>query len=255
MSIPQQLRKPLPGVSVPQVEVSTTPLELRYRALGTGRPNPVLDNKWACRVLNVSVATLGLLVATPLMMVIALAISLTSRGPVIFRQHRVGLDRRGRGVDHSLKSRRRVDAGGRVFTIYKFRTMQSDSRRRGEVWAARNDSRVTTVGRFLRATRLDELPQFVNVLKGDMSIVGPRPEQPRIFQRLDGELTGYRRRQKVLPGITGLAQVELGYDTDLDGVRRKVELDLEYIRGRSAVRDLAIMARTVPVMVFRKVWM
>jgi lipopolysaccharide/colanic/teichoic acid biosynthesis glycosyltransferase len=124
------------------------------------------------------------------------------------------------------------------------------------VWASKHDPRITLVGRFLRATRLDELPQFLNVLKGDMNIVGPRPEQPEIFSELHGELGWrYRDRQKVLPGITGLAQVHLGYDTDLDGVRKKVEMDLEYIRSRSATQDLTIMAKTVPVMVFKKVWM
>jgi lipopolysaccharide/colanic/teichoic acid biosynthesis glycosyltransferase len=99
------------------------------------------------------------------------------------------------------------------------------------------------------------LPQLFNVVRGDMNIVGPRPEQPTIFQELRRELGAYQERQKVLPGITGWAQVNLGYDTSLDDVKRKVELDLEYIDRRSATEDLAIMARTMPVMVFRRVWM
>jgi lipopolysaccharide/colanic/teichoic acid biosynthesis glycosyltransferase len=121
-----------------------------------------------------------------------------------------------------------------------------------QVWAAKDDPRVTSVGRFLRATRLDELPQVFNVLKGDMNIVGPRPEQPKIFASLSEELGEYRQRQKVLPGITGLAQVRLPYDQCVDDVKRKVDLDLEYIRRRSAVKDLVIMAKTPAVMVFRK---
>jgi lipopolysaccharide/colanic/teichoic acid biosynthesis glycosyltransferase len=157
-------------------------------------------------------------------------------------------------VPSSVVCCRREDRGGRIFTIYKFRTMRVDSDVR-EVWASREDTRVTAVGGFLRATRLDEIPQFFNVLKGDMNIVGPRPEQPGIFVRLRDELAEYRRRQGVLPGITGLAQIELGYDTDVGTVRKKVELDLEYIRRRSAVHDLAIMLRTIPVVVCRKVWM
>jgi lipopolysaccharide/colanic/teichoic acid biosynthesis glycosyltransferase len=128
----------------------------------------------------------------------------------------------------------------------------SDSEER---WATKGDRRVTRIGRFLRATRVDELPQLVNVLKGDMNIVGPRPEQPSIFQELREELGGYQDRQKVLPGITGWAQVNLGYDTSIEDVKRKVELDLEYIEKRSAAEDLAIMAKTMPVMVFRRVWM
>jgi lipopolysaccharide/colanic/teichoic acid biosynthesis glycosyltransferase len=107
----------------------------------------------------------------------------------------------------------------------------------------------------LRAFRLDELPQLFNVLKGDMNIVGPRPEQPAIFANLSEELSHYRRRQKVLPGITGLAQITLPYDQDLNDVRNKVDLDLEYIRQRSVGQDLLIMAKTMPVMVMRKGWM
>ena len=133
--------------------------------------------------------------------------------------------------------------------IYKFRTMfvTPDAT---QVRAARDDPRVTRVGRFLRAVRLDELPQLFNVLKGDMNIVGPRPEQPEIFAELKEQLPSYAKRQRVLPGITGLAQVCADYDRSLEDVRRKVKLDLEYINRRSALHDLSIMARTIPVMIF-----
>lgn len=206
------------------------------------------------RALNVTVALIGIVVATPVMLLTALIIRLDSRGPVIYRQSRVGLDRRGtrRGANFS---RRRSDRGGRVFTIYKFRTMRVADDNDMQRWASQDDDRVTRVGRFLRATRIDELPQLFNVLKGDMNIVGPRPEQPQIFAAMRSEVSRYSQRQRVLPGITGLAQVRLGYDTSVDDVRRKVELDLEYIGRRSAAQDLTIMAKTMPVMVFRKVWL
>lgn len=212
-----------------------------------------LVKDFVCRVLNVVVACVGLVLTAPLLLVIAAAIKLTSRGPVIFSQQRVGLDRR-RSEALYPTPRRNLDMGGRIFTIYKFRTMHVRREVDAEVWASQDDPRVTAVGRWLRATRLDELPQFVNVLKGDMNIVGPRPEQPRIFEELCAEVGRYRHRQKVLPGITGLAQIEVGYDTDLEGVKRKIDRDLEYIRRRSPTEDLMIMARTVPVMVFGRVW-
>ena len=209
------------------------------------------------RALNVAVALLGLILTAPLLIIIAVLVKLTSPGPVIYKQPRVGLDRRRWGSErrragrHGGQLRRGVDQGGRVFTIYKFRTMRSD-RDASQVWACSDDPRITPVGRILRATRLDEIPQLINVLKGDMNIVGPRPEQPDIFLELSKSVANYRDRQRVLPGITGLAQVSMGYDQSLEDVRRKVGFDIKYIRGRSAATDLAIMAKTMPVMVFRR---
>jgi lipopolysaccharide/colanic/teichoic acid biosynthesis glycosyltransferase len=121
-------------------------------------------------------------------------------------------------------------------------------------WADENDPRITPLGRILRSFRLDEIPQLFNVLKGEMNIVGPRPEQPEIFANLHQDLRHYRVRQRVLPGITGLAQVSLPYDSDIVDVQRKVKLDLEYIRRRSPAEDLLIMAKTMPVMVLRRGW-
>jgi lipopolysaccharide/colanic/teichoic acid biosynthesis glycosyltransferase len=202
----------------------------------------------ARRALNVTVAAVGLLLLFPLMLLIALAVKLTSAGPVLYRQSRVGIDRRtGNGGNW----RRTVDHGGRLFTIYKFRTMYERDVE-SECWAAQNDPRVTPVGRFLRRYRLDELPQLVNVLRGDMNIVGPRPEQPRIFKDLRDQVERYPERQRVLPGITGWAQVNLAYDTDIEDVRQKVYYDLEYAARVSAAEDLKIMLRTVPVMLFGK---
>jgi len=206
-------------------------------------------------VLNILVALLLIALAAPLMVLVALLVRLESPGPAIYKQPRVGLDRRGsRRASGTAPDRRAGDLGGRIFTIYKFRTMTVERGRAKQRWATKGDARVTALGRFLRATRIDELPQLFNVLKGDMNIVGPRPEQPEIFGKLRGEVDAYHERQKVLPGITGWAQVNQGYDTSVDDVRRKVELDLEYIGKRSAVEDLAIMARTFPVMVGRRLW-
>jgi lipopolysaccharide/colanic/teichoic acid biosynthesis glycosyltransferase len=204
------------------------------------------------RILNVLVGAVALLVAVPLMLLIAVAVKLTSRGPVFYTQHRVGLDRRRPAGAAALNGQRREDRGGKLFTIYKFRTMAVARPGAGEVWATPCDPRVTAVGSVLRRYRLDELPQLVNVLRGDMNIVGPRPEQPEIFLQLRSKVERYVERQRVLPGITGWAQVNQSYDQCLDDVRKKVVLDLEYIRNRSTVADLKIMARTLPVMIGKK---
>jgi len=235
-------------------------------ASGTGTGTKT-DSRWGSvsdrnvRRLNVHVAAVGIVALLPLMVLIALAVRLTSSGPILYSQKRVGLDRRSGPRQANRKAqeapdigRRERDAGGQVFTMYKFRTMatpSSDSVSR-EVWAAPDDSRITPVGSVLRAYRLDELPQLFNVLLGDMNVVGPRPEQPAIFRELRDQVDRYPERQIVLPGITGWAQVNHPYDRCLDDVRRKVEFDLEYIRRRSPVEDLRIMARTLPVMVGRQ---
>ena len=203
------------------------------------------------RVLNVAIAALGLALTLPLLLVIAAVIKLTSRGPVFFTQTRVGLDRRaltGAGGN----TRRHADAGGRPFTMYKFRTMSVETGKPDQVWARPDDPRVTPIGRVLRKLRLDELPQLWNVLVGDMNVVGPRPEQTTIFNYLRAQIEGYARRQRVRPGITGWAQVNLTYDRSVDDVRQKLAYDLEYIRHRSALEDLKIMLLTPAVMLGRR---
>jgi lipopolysaccharide/colanic/teichoic acid biosynthesis glycosyltransferase len=204
------------------------------------------------RVLNVVVAVIGLLVAAPVMAVVALLVKLTSRGPIFYRQTRVGLDRRDQRVP-AVHSRRRHDMGGSPFLIWKFRTMYTRPHTvDAEVWASPDDPRVTPLGRILRKYRLDELPQLWNVLQGDMNIVGPRPEQPTIFVNMRKQIEHYEMRQRVRPGITGWAQINHSYDRCLDDVKRKVQLDLEYLARQSALEDLKIMALTVPVMVGRR---
>ncbi len=204
------------------------------------------------RYLNVLVAMVGLVVTFPLWLLIAVLIKLTSRGPVFYTQTRVGLDRRGKVTPLDL-SRRRDDIGGLPFTIVKFRTMRVDAEAEGKaVWAQAEDHRVTLIGGFLRSCRLDELPQLLNVLRGDMNLVGPRPERPELFAELRQQIPGYSRRQSVPPGITGHAQVHLQYDTSVEDVKRKLSHDLEYIERRTLWQDVTIMIKTIPVMLFRR---
>jgi lipopolysaccharide/colanic/teichoic acid biosynthesis glycosyltransferase len=204
------------------------------------------------RWLNVVLALSLLVVLSPIMLLLAVLVKLSSPGPIIYKQTRVGLDRRDPRSDEEWSSRRKVDYGGRLFTIYKFRTMRADPSATVQVWAKPNDARVTTIGRVLRKYRLDELPQLFNVLRGDMNIVGPRPEQPTLFMNLRSEINDYQLRQRVLPGITGWAQINQHYDQCVDDVRRKVRLDLEYLERKSALHDLWILLKTVPVIVFRR---
>jgi lipopolysaccharide/colanic/teichoic acid biosynthesis glycosyltransferase len=199
------------------------------------------------RGVNVLIALVGLIVALPVMLIVAVGVKLTSRGPVFYTQTRVGLNRRQFGTG---APDRQSGFGGKPFTMYKFRSMRvaSDTGPAAQVWATADDPRITRFGRFLRLYRLDELPQLVNVLLGDMDVVGPRPEQPAIFAQLREQITGYQDRQRVRPGITGWAQINQHYDTSLEDVRRKLALDLEYIQRRSIREDLRIMLLTLPVM-------
>ncbi|MES2177434.1 MAG: sugar transferase [Gemmatimonadota bacterium] len=203
------------------------------------------------RILNVSVALLATLILSPLLTLIALAVKLTSNGPVFYSQVRVGVDRRYR--QNAAFDRRGYDHGGKPFMMFKFRTMKVDAEKDGKaVWAVRKDPRVTVIGNLLRKTRLDELPQLLNVIRGDMNVVGPRPERPTIFADLRRTIPEYSFRQRVKPGITGWAQINQAYDACLDDVRRKVQLDIEYIRRQSLTHDIRIMAMTLPVMIFRR---
>jgi lipopolysaccharide/colanic/teichoic acid biosynthesis glycosyltransferase len=172
-------------------------------------------------ILFVFVATL------PLVTLAYLMVRLTSRGPGLYTQTRVGMN-------------------GRTFLIYKLRTMYEDCERwSGPKWSEPDDPRVTTFGRFLRRSHLDELPQLWNVLRGDMTLVGPRPERPEIVARLETEIPRYRERESICPGVTGLAQIQLPPDTDLESVRRKLAFDLYYIRGAGSWLDLRILLATV----------
>jgi lipopolysaccharide/colanic/teichoic acid biosynthesis glycosyltransferase len=210
---------------------------------------PAERSEGVSRVVNVTLALLAMILLSPVYLFVAVVVKLSSPGPIIYSQVRVGLDRRfRRGMGHE---RRAVDHGGRLFMMYKFRSMRAEAEKNGQaVWAMKRDPRVTLVGRVLRRTRLDELPQLYNVLKGDMNIVGPRPERPTIFADLRATIPEYPMRQRVKPGITGWAQINQSYDACVDDVRRKVRYDLEYMQRQGMLEDLRIMSMTIPVMLF-----
>lgn len=232
------------------IDLATATSTRQFQLVALERVHPDVPRESARRALNVAVAAIGLIVTAPVMAVIAVVIKLTSPGPIMYRQTRIGIDRRKL---FGGNSRRAVDLGGEPFTIYKFRTMAVVSRAgQSERWAERNDPRVTPVGRVLRKYRLDEIPQLFNVLRGDMNVVGPRPEQPSIFAELRKQIPEYPVRQRVRPGITGWAQVNQHYDTSVEDVRRKVVYDLEYVARQSLTEDLRIMLRTVPAVAFRR---
>jgi lipopolysaccharide/colanic/teichoic acid biosynthesis glycosyltransferase len=208
------------------------------------------------------VSALALAALAPAFVIVALAIKLTSKGPVFYRQVRVGQNRRlaerrcsplsSDPQDRRGSERRTSGHHGRPFRILKFRTMVVNAEEYGPQWSSKDDPRITPVGRLLRFTRLDETPQFVNVLAGDMSMVGPRPERPYFVDQFVEHIPNYRDRLWVRPGITGLAQVNLDYDTSIDDVKKKLEQDLVYVRERSLPKDLEILLRTIGVVVTGK---
>jgi lipopolysaccharide/colanic/teichoic acid biosynthesis glycosyltransferase len=214
--------------------------------------------RWIKRGVDVCVSVLGLSAFGLLLPLLALLIKLDSNGPIFYSQTRVGInrragERRGRGpmgpLNRRNRDRRKILSHGAPFQIHKLRTMYTDAESDGARWASKGDSRITRVGYWLRLSRLDECPQFLNVLGGDMSLVGPRPERPPFIELLSDEVPGYLDRLRFKPGITGLAQVELGYDTDVDSVGNKVACDVDYITNFSLARDLSIIARTAKVVV------
>jgi lipopolysaccharide/colanic/teichoic acid biosynthesis glycosyltransferase len=180
----------------------------------------------AKEVADIILGFIALLLVMPVIALCALLIKLSDGGPVLFSQVRVGKD-------------------GRLFTMYKLRTMRQQAERGGvAVWAGRDDPRVLPACRWMRRSHVDELPQLVNVIKGDMSLVGPRPERPEILSKLERTYPDVRRRLSVRPGITGLAQVRRGYDTTVEAFREKLVADLEYIQARKWSLDLRIMLAT-----------
>jgi sugar transferase (PEP-CTERM system associated) len=186
------------------------------------------------RVMDTCAAIVGLILAAPLMIGAALAVKLTSPGPALFRQRRVG-------------------QYGRVFTVYKIRSMQVDAEARtGAVWATASDSRVTNVGRFLRRTRIDEVPQLWNVLRGDMSLVGPRPERPEFIAQLTEAIPFYGLRHTVRPGLTGWAQVRYTYAASVEDALEKLQYDLFYIKHLTIAFDVFIVLSTIKTVIQRR---
>jgi len=186
------------------------------------------------RSFDLVVSAVMLVLTLPLMLATALAIRLESPGPVIFRQERVG-------------------RGGRPFTCLKFRSMRADAEQDGVPrWAIEGDPRVTRVGRFIRKTRIDELPQLINVLRGDMSFVGPRPERPSFVGELNKTIPYYDLRHSVKPGVTGWAQVRYSYGASVEDARKKLQFDLYYVKNHSLFLDLVVLVETVRVVLFQE---
>jgi len=185
------------------------------------------------RLISMTVAFIGLAVCLPFIPFIILAVRLSSPGPIFFRQTRVGLR-------------------GRHFSVIKFRTMRQDAEAHGAVWATKDDPRVTSLGRFMRKTRLDEIPQLWNVLRGEMGFVGPRPERPEFVQWLASEIPFYELRHMIRPGITGWAQVRYQYGASLEETKQKLEYDLYYVKHLSVGLDLLIMFETIKTIILRR---
>ena len=186
------------------------------------------------RLLDLFIAAVGLVLSLPLLLIIAVLIKLDSRGPALYKQQRVGL-------------------GGDTFTLYKFRSMRQDAESHGvPEWAAVDDPRITRVGRFIRYTRIDELPQLFNVICGDMSLIGPRPERPFFVERLTSEIPLYSARHSVRPGITGWAQVNAPYGASVEDTRQKLQYDLYYIKHCSVKLDVLILLKTIRVIMLQQ---
>jgi sugar transferase (PEP-CTERM system associated) len=185
------------------------------------------------RLLSLAVSFSALLVCLPFLPLIILAVRLSSPGPILFSQKRVG-------------------QRGRLFTAYKFRTMWENAESQGAVWATKDDPRVTAIGRFMRSTRIDEIPQLWNVLRGDMAFVGPRPERPEFVQWLSQEIPFYDLRHMIRPGITGWAQVRYRYGASLEETKHKLEYDLYYVKHQSIGLDLLIMFETIKTILLRR---
>ena len=185
------------------------------------------------RLVSMTVSFIGLAIALPLVPFIILAVRLSSPGPIFFRQTRVGMR-------------------GRHFSVFKFRTMRQDAEAQGAVWATKDDPRVTRLGRFMRKTRIDEIPQLWNVLRGEMGFVGPRPERPEFVQWLASEIPFYELRHLIRPGITGWAQVRYQYGASLEETKQKLEYDLYYVKHLSLGLDLLIMFETIKTILLRR---
>jgi lipopolysaccharide/colanic/teichoic acid biosynthesis glycosyltransferase len=209
------------------------------------------------RLLDIIGAAFGIILTIPVFIIIPIVIKLDSPGPVFFSQERIGKNRRRNDrrsmnmattTERRNNDRRQNPGYGMPFVIYKFRTMRQDAEKlTGPVWARKKDPRITRIGAILRATRIDEIPQLFNVLKGEMSLVGPRPERAFFIGKLRESISDYEKRLLVRPGLTGLAQVEHKYDESEADTVIKVKYDINYIRNLNIVNDFKIMLKTIYV--------
>jgi lipopolysaccharide/colanic/teichoic acid biosynthesis glycosyltransferase len=206
------------------------------------------------RVFDIFSAVMGFIFCSMFFVVIPILIKLDSRGAIFYKQRRSGVNNRKRDrrvvnlevvFDRRKEQRRKVDLYGRPFWVYKFRTMQQDAEKNsGAVWAEKNDPRVTPIGNILRFTHVDEIPQFFNILCGEMSLVGPRPERPLLIPQIIERVPNYTERLLVKPGLTGIAQIVCGYDVTIEGVKEKLKYDLMYVRNNSLKADMTILLQT-----------
>ncbi len=183
------------------------------------------------RIIDISLSIFGLIITAPICLITAIIIKLESRGPIIFKQTRVGL-------------------GDKEFTVYKFRSMAQDAEKDGAKWAEKNDARVTKFGKIIRKFRIDELPQFWNILIGDMSLIGPRPEQPAFVRQLEKRIPYYSIRHTIKPGLSGWAQINYPYGATEEDALNKLEYELYYIKNMSVLLEIKIILKTIGVMIF-----
>jgi sugar transferase (PEP-CTERM system associated) len=199
----------------------------------SGRGRRARANEAIRIVVHRAVALIGAILSLPILIITALLIKLDSRGPVLYNQERVGKN-------------------GRIFTLMKFRSMRLDAEKNGPVWASEGDDRMTRVGRIIRKIRVDEIPQFWNILRGDMNFVGPRPERPHFVAQLAEEINYYEQRHLIAPGLTGWAQIKYPYGASIEDAKNKLEYDLYYIKNQSLMLDATIMFETFKTILFGK---
>ncbi|MBA3766782.1 MAG: TIGR03013 family PEP-CTERM/XrtA system glycosyltransferase, partial [Acidobacteria bacterium] len=197
----------------------------------SGRGRQKRFNTLARTIMHRGMALIGAILSLPLAIVTALLIKLDSRGPVLYRQERVGMN-------------------GQPFTLMKFRSMRTDAEKDGPIWASQTDDRTTRVGRIIRVIRIDEIPQFWNILKGEMSFVGPRPERPHFVRQLAEEIPYYEQRHLIAPGLTGWAQIKYPYGASIEDARQKLQYDLYYIKNQSLALDATILFETIKTILF-----
>jgi sugar transferase (PEP-CTERM system associated) len=197
----------------------------------TGRGRQAKISEFARFAVHWLVALIGVILSLPIILVTAILIKLESRGPVFYKQERVGKN-------------------GRLFTLTKFRSMRVDAELDGPVWASKGDSRTTRVGRIIRKIRVDEIPQFWNILKGEMSFVGPRPERPHFVSQLAHEIPFYEQRHLIAPGLTGWAQIKYPYGASIEDARQKLQYDLFYIKNHGLILDAIILFETIKIILF-----